>query len=122
MKTITLKNLNSASAQEVFEYVATSLLKQRAKSEDKQGYCLYRCDGLRCAAGFLISDDEYLEDTMEKREWSTLVNKGVVPEKHAGMIGDLQAIHDSYAPANWKIKIKELGEIQELRTTFLRKL
>ena len=65
---ITLKTLGKATAQEVFDQVATHLLTQNERSLDGAS-CSYRnCDGLKCAAGCLISDDEY-DNQMEGIDW-----------------------------------------------------
>lgn len=61
---ITLKNLHEATAQQVFTQVATHLLTQKERSfviDDRgEELCAYRGDnGLKCAAGCLISNDEY---------------------------------------------------------------
>ena len=102
---ITLKTLEQASAKEVFEQVKTHLLTQNAQSMswgvDGEGVCAYRGDnGLKCAAGCLMGDDEY-DHEMERLSWSWLVGKGKVPSKHSSLISDLQGIHDNYPPYDW---------------------
>ena len=60
--TITLKTLGQATAQEVFDQVSSHLLTQMKKSINPKNpsLCVYHADsGLKCAAGCLISDDEY---------------------------------------------------------------
>jgi hypothetical protein len=55
---ITLETLPQATAQEVFDQVATHLLTQRQRSTTK-GNCAYRGDdGLKCAAGCLLGPDD----------------------------------------------------------------
>ena len=73
---ITLKTLPQATAQEVFDQVAKHLLTQMKKSvakraaesaSDSKDYCMYRgFDGTKCAAGCLISDDEYKPEFEQK--------------------------------------------------------
>jgi hypothetical protein len=51
---------------ELFEKVATHLLAQNKRAANERG-CQYRVEGLRCAVGCLISDENYsklIEGTM----------------------------------------------------------
>ena len=55
---ITLATLEQATAQQVFTQVKNHLLKQNEKSMIN-GICAYRgSNGLQCAAGCLMSDEE----------------------------------------------------------------
>lgn len=101
---ITLKTLPQATAQEVFDQIATHLLTQNKKSETV-GACVYKTqDGLRCAAGCLISDDEFKSEYNDKR-WGYLVNLGFAPSAHWSLIRSMQCIHDSYNPEYWREKL-----------------
>jgi len=102
---ITLATLEQATAQEVFDQVYRHLIKQNQKciKEDK---CLYRYETeegnvLKCAAGCLISDEEYTEK-FEENSWITLVVEEHVPAAHRELIMKLQEIHDNYLSVNWK--------------------
>ena len=117
--TITLATLHEATAQQVFDQVAKHLLTQRRKSlaalsnPDLSG-CAYRGDGnLKCAAGCLISDDEYDSD-FEGEYWGGLVKLRKVPESHKALIDKLQAIHDERDAGDWPIALKELANKLEL--------
>ena len=109
--TITLATLAQATPQEVFNQVAKHMLAQgkRSAKPDDQNACLYRGpNGLKCAAGALIGDDEYVED-MDNNDagtsWHGLVNRGQVPGEHFELIQELQQIHDdqSIDPAlDWR--------------------
>lgn len=56
---ITLSNLHEATAQQVFDQAALHLLTQNRKSKEDTK-CAYRTkEGLRCAAGCFISEEEY---------------------------------------------------------------
>lgn len=95
---ITLATLPHATEQAVFDQVAAHLLTQKKRAlranDLKVDYCVYRApDGLKCAAGCLISDQEY-EEAMEGLSWSDLVSNELVPSTHASLIADLQSIHD----------------------------
>lgn len=48
--------------QEIFETVANHLFSQGQMATNGLGACSYRSDGLKCAVGVLIPDNEYRED------------------------------------------------------------
>lgn len=121
-KIITLATLADATAQEVFDQVAHHLLTQNQKSvnvfDDEEAVvakeaCLYRGISisnkvLKCAAGCLISDEEYEklntllpEGTIEHNGWNSLVHLGLLPEAHFLLISNLQAIHDNSDVDYW---------------------
>lgn len=112
MALVTLKTLPIASAQQVFDQVASHLLTQMKKSTWMDGRaCAYRNkDGLKCAAGCLIADDEYSMDDMEDEAWLSLVKDGLVPKEHAVLISELQHLHDGKAAENWEAGLYELAE------------
>lgn len=113
---ITLKTLDAATEQEVFDQVAEHLLKQNAQSKHDLG-CAYRGNnGLKCAAGCLIADNEYSEE-FENRGWAVLVrNIPNFPKRHSGLIQGLQAIHDTSPPVCWPYYLQELA--REYRLTY----
>ena len=49
----------SLARQKAFNIFAPGLLRQARRSATPNGDCLYRCGELRCAIGFLISDEDY---------------------------------------------------------------
>lgn len=122
---ITLKTLPQATAQEVFDQVAKHLLTQMKKSvakraaesaSDSKDYCMYRgFDGTKCAAGCLISDDEYKLE-FENHNWSYLSDINyLVPKEHCHLIAQLQNIHDCYEPEDWRVKLNNLAKINHLK-------
>lgn len=113
---ITLATLKDATAQEVFDQVATHMLKQMKRSGPADtGGCWYRHGDLKCAAGCLISDDEYVHDMDEgDSSWSDLVAKGFAPEKHSDIISYLQSIHDEAHPDHWHQELKKFAETYNL--------
>lgn len=122
MNKITLKNLESFSPQEVFEYISTRLIKQNKRCADKADFCMYRDGNLRCAAGFVVADDEYDAETMEKSEWLNLVAENIVPAAHSDLIASLQYIHDSHLANTWKKEIAGYGATYGLNIDFLNNL
>lgn len=103
MKIITLANLAESTPMEVFQFIEHHLLTQNAKSTKfKKRICYYRGDNdLKCAAGCLISDDEYTPK-FEANNWSTLVRKRQVPAAHSKLLRELQLIHDDIPVNSWK--------------------
>ncbi len=106
---ITIKSLPYVTGQEVFDQVANHLLTQKTRSiiATKGGYeCVYRTtEGLKCAAGCLIGDDEYKPE-MEKQRWKKLVEDKLVPDFHRVLILELQLIHDNIHPNKWYEKLE----------------
>lgn len=123
---ITLKTLKLTTAQEVFDQVAKHLLTQRKKNEslDRElgiKTCRYRGDnGLKCAAGCLIADDEY-HPSMEGLSWDVLVGQFKLSDRYSRLISELQMIHDSFDPKNWLIILKKLAEKWDLNNKILLK-
>ena len=117
---ITLKTLATASEQEVFDQVARHLLTQGCCSKDELGDCLYRNpDGLQCAAGCLIGDDEYLP-RMEGWDWDSLADEGFpVPSEHEVLIIRVQRIHDNISPSKWRRRLGVLATELKLSTAVL---
>ena len=118
---ITLKNLHRATKQQIFEQVATHLLKQNAKSMNGL-FCAYRGDdGLSCAAGCLVADDEYNEE-FEEIEWQSLVKEFDLPKRNDDLIQALQHIHDKVDVENWKEALKELAKSRRLKSIFMNEI
>ena len=110
---VTLENLAQATEQQIFDQVATHLLTQKKQSATVTGGCKYRHNGLMCAAGCLIADDEYRE-SLENSSWLKLSNAGQVPEAHKGFIHSLQRIHDSKFSSNWFHCLEQLAIAHKL--------
>lgn len=89
------------NAQEIFDTVVTHLRNQGCKAKDMySGQCMYRApNGLKCAAGCLISDDEYIH-AMEGRGFEWIVPTRLI--EHTTLIADLQEIHDGSDPIDWE--------------------
>ena len=107
--TITLATLPHATAQEVYSQVRNHMLTQGIQSMIEFHGCQYRGpDGLKCAAGCLVSDKEYLP-TMEGKVWAYLVDRKMVPGAHRELISALQAIHDIHEAAYWEHHLNKLA-------------
>lgn len=113
---ITLETLCNATAQEVFDQVATHLLHQGQKSMEIVGTgCAYRGSyGLKCAAGCLMSDNEW-SSGMEGKRWRDLVLECSVPTDHFDLIRQLQNIHDAREPECWLERLNDLADSLHLQ-------
>ena len=108
---ITIATLAKARKQEVFDQIATHMLTQMkvcelAENLDNAPACVYRnSEGLKCAAGCLISDEEYNEKIGPKGlntyGWDQLIERGIVTKRHKNIIKELQNIHDQVTENRW---------------------
>ena len=90
--------------KETFEYVLNKILEQGEPSLNKDGKCLYRGpNGLKCAAGHLISDEEY-NPSMEGRGARHTLSS----HPHMELISQMQIAHDiaSANPSNFVREFK----------------
>ena len=117
---ITLKTLGEATEQEVFDQVAKHLLSQGKRCQDYDNrFCKYKNDeGLKCAAGCLIGDDEYSE-TLEANTWRDLKYMELVPAAHSELIMKLQLIHDTVDAFNWNEELATLADDRGLSSDVL---
>lgn len=112
---VTLKTLPQATPQQVFDQVVTHMRTQKVQALKADGDCVYRAGTLKCAAGCLIADDEYIpemdgmgaDDAGDNlgSNWYGLVRRKLAPDVHRSLICDLQQIHDSGdGPQAWERK------------------
>lgn len=106
--------------QEVFDTVTKHLLKQNSVSlsEDGSG-CAYRgLDGLKCAVGCLITDEEYRSD-MENQAVATVLNfasrNGITSlsnrlDEHIIILNRLQIIHDRTPIHQWPDRLEGVAK------------
>ena len=118
---ITLKTLESATDQEVFNQIANHLISQNTKSsKDGGSFCHYRgSNNTKCAAGCIIADDEY-KDCFEGKDWSQMVRRGYATPRHEKLIIRLQLIHDGSLPTYWKRDLISLAESLNLDHSFIK--
>lgn len=102
--TITLATLPEATDQEVFDQVVVHLITQGSQSVAVgSNTCMYRTKtGMKCAAGCLISEEEYSPD-FEETSWDDLMYKRKVPKNHYQLIRQLQYAHDS-----WRLSTRKM--------------
>lgn len=111
---VSISNLSSVLAQDVVDQVVGHLLIQNTRSSSKDG-CVYRNEnGLRCAAGCLISNSEY-KPVFELNLWSQLVGTYGIPYTHSSLIDRLQEVHDQYDVQNWDTLLRKVVKDGRLR-------
>lgn len=123
--------------QEIFDKVATHLLTQNKRAHDGSS-CVYRApDGCKCAAGILVSDEDY-SPSMEGIPWPESEKDieafkkiaggrrmvGLVAEKigNPKLVLRLQDIHDGGGPEGllaWRGKLKDLASKENLDASVL---
>lgn len=119
----TLSTLHLASIQDVFNQAARHLLTQKEKAtiyNQDLGIeaCQYKNpEGLRCAFGCFVSDDEYTnlyEGNAAYFVIEDFENSNPEIPKTGELVKDfcnaLQDIHDSYAAYEWHDKLTELAD------------
>lgn len=123
IKKITTENLAESTEQEVFEFIAHHLLTQKIRAMSMEG-CVYRTlEGLSCAAGCLLNDEEaFVSDGLGI--WNILVKNGIVPDAHAKLIRLLQIIHDGTDPQYWRETLLEFPSkySKTLNSNFIKEI
>lgn len=109
---ITLKNIAEASLQDIFDQAANHLLTQMKQSRNNST-CLYRSDdGLKCAVGCFIEDDEYIEDMEGECVESLIVNGRMssISRDRLKLLDALQSMHDSSIdPDQWSSELEGIA-------------
>lgn len=103
--------------QEIFNKVATHLIKQNKKAM-KRGVCKYQTeDGLQCAVGCLIAKEDYIpsieglalyQDKFQ-HNFNTLLRDIDYSTSYI-LLKDLQDIHDNRSVCSWKRNLINLGK------------
>ena len=98
--------MSKFNEQEVFNRVRNHLLAQNRKSMNN-GSCAYRgANGLKCALGIFIPDDDYSDIFESFAVTKTIVKDSMefdsLEHKDILFMGDLQEIHDEIEVQDWK--------------------
>lgn len=109
------------TAQEIFDFVTSSLLKQGRQSINLDGTCMYRGEyGCKCAAGWLIPDSVYnwrMEgESVWKDSFMNLLDHdthSLFSENHT-LICELQCVHDGVSVEYWPVEFKRLAQRHKL--------
>jgi len=111
------ETFNAATPQDVFDFVAHHLLTQNEKSI-RGNRCKYKSQGnLKCAAGCLISEDNY-DTGFEGVAWDRVSDKlGLI--NHWRLVRDLQHVHDGTRVQKWKNELTNFANFRGLSTNVL---
>ena len=94
-------------------------MKQNERSAFSDESCSYRGpNGLKCAAGILIPDEEYTFDSFEGKDWGHLVQNGYVESRFSEQIIELQNIHDLERVERWKDELIKFANDYNLQVNF----
>ena len=128
-RTIDTHNLNAASLQEIYDFIAHHLLTQNRKSmTDLLGVrCAYRGDDdCKCAAGAVIHDDHY-SPSFEGRTWRgvssdiptlndyTHYEVYMAARYQLTLVVDMQRLHDKTDVNTWPMELVSLAVLRGLR-------
>lgn len=86
------------TAQELFSDVVTKVVAQGRPSEDDKGNCLYRHpEGLKCAAGHALTDEEfeYAGGRALNGAWLGALTLPDRLKPHVDLLDNLQVCHDA---------------------------
>ena len=111
MKDITLSTINQFTKLEIIAFVREKLLAQNMQSIKYSGTrCMYRGEnGLKCAVGHCITDDEYDEKMELNTINSSCFDKFEISRDRRGLLTRLQDIHDTRDPGHW---IKDFAVVE----------
>lgn len=125
--------LATASEQEIFDFIASHLLRQGEKAENDNGDCLYRMkndDGvtIKCAIGACISDKKYKAEIykLEGENVSAIAHlfglQDSIDSIRINFLDKMQAIHDEHAPYFWETELSIFAKAHKLSFDFSRLL
>lgn len=115
--------------QQIFDHVASNLLRQGEVCADDDGSCRFRSDGgkKKCAVGWVISDEEYSQIFRGAEEDGESLGKLIqcrrlpMPDNAIfDLLVDLQKMHDEWSPDNylrsdrWMIDLEDVARFHGL--------
>jgi len=114
------------STQDIFDQVATHLLKQNTKAwQDPIGNVyLDEKTGKTCAIGCLFLPGEY-NPKMENWEVCRLIKEGLLPKRlipFQNLLECLQEIHDNIEPTEWREELQTLAKYYSLSSQIFEEL
>lgn len=118
------------TAQSIFDQVVEHLRKQQMQSSDADK-CRYRLvhdkETLKCAAGCLITDEEYqpwMDEEWDDTTLESILGNLQCPQSlkerlgnFIDLIGDLQNIHDNCGTSQWERSWRVLAGAHKLKYT-----
>ncbi len=113
---ITNRNIHRFTLTQVLDHVRSHLLAQGKRSIRTSGYsprgtvCAYRSpDGLKCAVGCLIHDDDYSLN-LEERSVDNISPEvfAYVNVNMRDLLHRLQSVHDLLDPCSWASELEKV--------------
>ena len=94
--------------QEAFDKMVAHLRKQGKPARDVNGVCRYRTkDGLMCAVGCLLTDDEYKRGMEGMCVDALLPAYGVLQDLDPPFLAKMQDTHDAWDPSHWEARFAD---------------
>ena len=88
--------------QQAFDKMVTHLFTQKEKAFMKGLGCQYRmANGLRCAVGALIPDEDYSVDFESRKVGSIVRHIPALQGLSVELLARVQSIHDNNRPVDW---------------------
>lgn len=93
--------------QEAFDKMVAHLRKQGQKAHEN-GACRYRTkDGLMCAVGCLLTDEEYKRGMEGMCVDALLPAYEVLQDLDPHVLAEMQDTHDAYDPTDWEARFAD---------------
>lgn len=112
------------SSQEIFDKIVSHLRSQGERAVSAGGACYYRIGKLKCAAGCLISDEDYRESFEGKSIQGLILHSAISPSlfeilsTHSGLIRALQFVHDQEEnPHIWEVEFDRIAKAYGLKVS-----
>lgn len=106
--------------QEVFDKVAEHLLTQHRKSIRNGNPAYYGLNGMRCAIGVLIPENEYREEFENKAVARIKASVPALRDLNVALLDDLQDVHDGFKPSIWATQLRRVALRHDLSVAKLR--
>lgn len=118
----TLSTINDFSRQQIIEFIADKLIRQNERSVSyMRGGCRYRGDNnMRCAIGWLISDEEYNPNMESSTVKSLYFKRYEINYNTLAMLAELQDMHDCNPIFAWPTIIEGIAKKYGLDTVAIR--
>lgn len=123
-----LQDLNQYELQEIYDVVAKHLLTQNKQCiagdpNTNNSICKYRHEGMMCAVGILIADDDY-SSKLEGQGVRELLNRfapmtETLTPTRISLLTWLQSIHDANTPDEWKGCLENCAKHFNLNTNVI---
>lgn len=108
--------ITETSPQEIFDTVVNHLRAQKVQSMF-DGSCVYRTtDGLKCAIGGLLTDEEY-SPKMEGALVDSLLELPIRLRGSVALMVDLQDVHDVWNISDWEVQLARVASNHSLTYT-----